>query len=78
MNEHTFWKTQDILHVGKEAYHAEFQNFLTKEAALAGCFEDDTVGRQYRLSLNDEWNFKYCEDINEDCGYFVGRDYDDS
>lgn len=78
MNEHTFWKTQDILHVGKEAYHAEFQNFLTKEEALAGCFEDDTVGRQYRLSLNDEWNFKYCEDINEDCGYFVGRDYDDS
>lgn len=68
-----FFRSHEIIHIGKEAYHCFFKSYNSKESALAG---ENSVN--WHKSLNGQWKFLYCEDINIDISDMVKPDYDDS
>lgn len=67
------FRSDEIIHIGKEAYHCFFKTYDSKEKALAGDNSD-----QWHKSLIGQCKFLYCEDINIDISDMVKPDYDDS
>lgn len=71
MDLNGFWRTQDIISVGKEAYRTTCNSFATPEHALRG-------EELAHLPLDGMWKFCFCPDVSVDCGPFWDEDYDDS
>lgn len=68
-----FFRSHDVVQMGKEPYRSFFDTFHNKEEALKKDSE-----QQWIYSLNGKWHFKFCDDIHEDITGMEKVDYDDS
>lgn len=67
-----WFRSHELIHLGKEPYHCYFQSFNNCEDALK------RIKDEWHVSLNGRWKFLYCRDIHEDVSGMEAADFDDS